>query len=219
MLNKNFSTSLFIAAIAVLIGISSLNAQEMGKVEMMKKHKDMQQTMKSVDVKTADLNSDGKVFACTMGCEVKDEAGRCGACEMKLKEMSLDDASKLIASKGFKVVDESVTKPDCGADCTKPCRDGKKGAAMMKVKMDKKECAADCTKPCCTKKGEAASDAKAWNKVCPMSGAPIDLSVPTVSYNGKEYGFCNSSCISHFKSDPEKYSKNLSKDGGKHLGT
>lgn len=177
MLNKKFSTSMLVAVIAMLIGISSLNAQDMSKKEMMKKHQDMKQLMKSVDVAGMDANKDGKLFACTMGCEVKDVSGKCSGCEMDLKEMSLGDVSKLIDSKSF-------NKSDCGADCTKPCGVGKKGTAMMKVKKDKKDCGADCTKPCCA--SEKASNMK--------SNCSADCSKPCCSSEKTTTMKSNSEC-------------------------
>jgi YHS domain-containing protein len=59
---------------------------------------------------------------------------------------------------------------------------------------------------------------KAWNKVCPVRGGEIDPDVATVEYNGKVYGFCCGGCDSKFKKDPEKYLKNLSKDGKRFIG-
>ncbi|MFC2135199.1 heavy metal-binding domain-containing protein [Bacteroidota bacterium] len=206
MLNKIFSISLVVALLTLLIGVSSLNAQEMGKKEMMKKHDNMQHEMAAVDVMKADTNMDGKVYTCSMGCAVTDEAGRCPKCEMKMKEMSVEDAESMLKEKGFEVADHSKMKKACGPDCKKAC------CAKEEVS-EAKTCAPGCEKACCAKTGEAVSDAKAFNKVCPMSGGPVDASVQTVSYNGKNYGFCNSGCVAHFQADPEKWSKNLSEDG------
>lgn len=54
---------------------------------------------------------------------------------------------------------------------------------------------------------------KAWNTVCPVTGDDVDSSIQTVSHDGKEYGFCCKGCVSKFKKEPAKYSKNLNEDG------
>ncbi len=63
------------------------------------------------------------------------------------------------------------------------------------------------------------ADLQAWNAVCPVRGEDIDPEGTKVQYNGKVYAFCCSGCISKFKKDPEKYSKNLSDDGKLFVGT
>jgi len=57
-----------------------------------------------------------------------------------------------------------------------------------------------------------------WNKVCPVKGNPVEHDTPFVEYNGKTYGFCCPGCDVKFANNPEKYSKNLSKDGTKYIG-
>jgi YHS domain-containing protein len=52
-----------------------------------------------------------------------------------------------------------------------------------------------------------------WNKVCPVAGHEVDPEVKTVSYEGKDYGFCCEGCDTKFQKEPAKYVKNLSKDG------
>lgn len=63
---------------------------------------------------------------------------------------------------------------------------------------------------------KTAAKVKPWNEVCPVLGNKVNASVKTVEYNGKAYGFCCSGCDDKFAKDPEKYSKNLSKDGKKY---
>ncbi|GAB6283381.1 MAG: hypothetical protein STSR0008_21460 [Ignavibacterium sp.] len=63
------------------------------------------------------------------------------------------------------------------------------------------------------KENEVSSEMKAWNTVCPVTGEEVDPSVETVEYNGKDYGFCCSRCVSKFNKDPKKYSASLSEDG------
>lgn len=58
-----------------------------------------------------------------------------------------------------------------------------------------------------------------WNKVCPIRGEEVDDTVETVTYEGKEYGFCCSGCDTKFEEDPVKYSANLSEDGTKFVAT
>ncbi len=53
----------------------------------------------------------------------------------------------------------------------------------------------------------------AWNKVCPIQGGDVDPEVETVSYDGKEYGFCCPGCDEKFNEDPAKYSAKLNEDG------
>lgn len=60
---------------------------------------------------------------------------------------------------------------------------------------------------------EVSSEMKSWNTVCPVTGEEVDPSVETVEYNGKNYGFCCSRCVSKFNKEPQKYSANLSEDG------
>lgn len=51
-----------------------------------------------------------------------------------------------------------------------------------------------------------AAAMSASNTVCPMSGEDVDPSVKTVSFQGKEIGFCCNSCRAKFvaMSDAEK---------------
>lgn len=59
---------------------------------------------------------------------------------------------------------------------------------------------------------------KPFNLVCPVQGEEIDPDAPKVLYKGKVYGFCCKGCDEKFMKDPEKYIRNLSKDGKKFLG-
>lgn len=59
---------------------------------------------------------------------------------------------------------------------------------------------------------------KIWNKYCPVRGGEIDPETPTVEYEGKTIGFCCPGCDKKFSKDPEKYLKNLSKDGQEYIG-
>lgn len=52
-----------------------------------------------------------------------------------------------------------------------------------------------------------------FNEVCPVLGNPVSEEVKPVEYKGKLYGFCCAGCDTKFASDPEKYLKNLSRDG------
>ena len=54
---------------------------------------------------------------------------------------------------------------------------------------------------------------KAFNTVCPVSGMDVKASVRTVSFNGKDYGFCCAGCVEKFSADPEKFGKQLNEDG------
>jgi YHS domain-containing protein len=61
-------------------------------------------------------------------------------------------------------------------------------------------------------------ESKAWNKVCPACGMPIDAKLSTVEYNDKEWGFCSNEHAAQFKQDPEALSANVSEDGAKFVG-
>ncbi|MDT3697497.1 MAG: YHS domain-containing protein [Ignavibacterium sp.] len=63
------------------------------------------------------------------------------------------------------------------------------------------------------------SDPKIWNKVCPVTGEELDSDARTVEYNGKTIGLCCKKCVSKFEKDPEKYMKNLNKDGSEFIGS
>jgi|GEM_PF-1596783 YHS domain-containing protein len=69
-----------------------------------------------------------------------------------------------------------------------------------------------------TDKAKNGTQAKAWNAVCPVGKDKVDPKATTVNYKGKVYGFCCNSCVSKFVRAPEKYAKNLSKDGKTFIG-
>ena len=57
---------------------------------------------------------------------------------------------------------------------------------------------------------------KSFNKYCPVTGGIITANAmkgETAELNGKTYAFCCAGCITSFKSNPEKYTVNLSEDG------
>ena len=57
-----------------------------------------------INLKEIDKNKDGKVFQDVMDWNViSDSAGRCPLCNMKLKEMTLDQAKKNLQKHNFKV--------------------------------------------------------------------------------------------------------------------
>lgn len=57
-----------------------------------------------------------------------------------------------------------------------------------------------------------------WNTVCPVSGEPVNADAPTVTYDGKVYGFCCDKCDKKFQEKPADYAKNLSEDGSEYVG-
>lgn len=59
---------------------------------------------------------------------------------------------------------------------------------------------------------------KIWNTICPVMGNPVDPKSPTVEYKGRIIGFCCGGCDDKFKAEPEKYLKNLNKEGNKFIG-
>jgi len=57
-----------------------------------------------IDLQEIDKNKDGKVYQDTMDWNViSDEPGKCPLCDMKLKEVSLDQAKENLVEHGFKV--------------------------------------------------------------------------------------------------------------------
>ena len=60
------------------------------------------------------------------------------------------------------------------------------------------------------KEGEAKA-VEAGNKICPVSGHPVDDGkmgeAIKYEYNGKIYNLCCKMCVKDFQKDPEKYSK------------
>lgn len=57
-----------------------------------------------INLKEIDKNNDGKVFQDMMDWNViSDTAGRCPLCNMKLKEVTIDDAKKNLEKNNFKV--------------------------------------------------------------------------------------------------------------------
>lgn len=59
---------------------------------------------------------------------------------------------------------------------------------------------------------------KAWNKVDPLDGKPVDAKVATIEFNEKVWGFSSNENAAKFRQDPKMYSKNLSEDGTKFIG-
>ncbi len=57
-----------------------------------------------------------------------------------------------------------------------------------------------------------------FNTVCPVLGEEISSERTNVLYKGKIYGFCCKGCDKKFIADPERYLKNLSKDGKTFIG-
>ena len=52
---------------------------------------------------------------------------------------------------------------------------------------------------------KAATIVDAGNKICPVTGEPVD-GVSSYVYNGKKYNFCCGMCPAVFAKDPVKYS-------------
>lgn len=79
----------------------------------------------------------------------------------------------------------------------------------------KDDCKKNCDKDSCKVK---TTEAKIFNKYCPVRGEEVDPETPTVDYKGKKIGFCCPGCDKKFKIDPEKYMGNLSEDGQEFIG-
>ena len=65
----------------------------------------------------------------------------------------------------------------------------------------------DCEDPAtCEKCSGQAATMGAANTVCPVSGEPVDAAIQTVSFQGKEIGFCCNGCVGKFNkmTDAEK---------------
>jgi YHS domain-containing protein len=67
-------------------------------------------------------------------------------------------------------------------------------------------------------KNEKTKKAGIFNTVCPVLGNKVSENVKPVEYNGKLIGFCCPGCDKKFVENPEKYMKNLSKDGKIFIG-
>ena len=85
--------------------------------------------------------------------------------------------------------------------------------AQEKPKANKSETRKECAGKCCGSEKAKTSEAKIWNKYCPIKGGEVDTETATVEYEGKTIGFCCAGCDDKFSKNPEKYLKNLSQDG------
>ncbi len=85
--------------------------------------------------------------------------------------------------------------------------------AQDKPKTSKKETKKECAGKCCGAEEVKTTEAKIWNKYCPIKGGEVDTETATVEYEGKTIGFCCPGCDDKFSKNPEKYLKNLSEDG------
>jgi YHS domain-containing protein len=54
-----------------------------------------------------------------------------------------------------------------------------------------------------------APAAVASNKFCPISGQPVDPSVPTSMYQGRVIGFCCAGCKAEFDANPAAYAAKI----------
>jgi len=66
-------------------------------------------------------------------------------------------------------------------------------------------------------KKDIHTQSKAWNSVCPLDGEKVNPKGKTSEFKGKKIGFCCDDCKIAFDKTPEKYLKNISKDGKKFL--
>lgn len=71
-----------------------------------------------------------------------------------------------------------------------------------------KACDGDCSDAGCEvcQAEQAATLSSASNESCPLAGGPVSANVETVSFQGKEIGFCCAGCATKFAamSDSEK---------------
>jgi hypothetical protein len=118
---------------------------------------------------------------------------------------------------------KSIDKMKDCKDKMKNCADSIKNCTMkkkcekMKDGKDKMKCSLDSMKNCPMKKDMkmGSVDVKPFNKICPVSGDPVDPSAGTVEVGGKTVGVCCASCLKKIKNNPEKYMKKLNEDGSK----
>jgi len=61
------------------------------------------------------------------------------------------------------------------------------------------------------------SKSKVWNEVCPLDGGKVNPNGKLSEYKGKKIAFCCDECKTDFDKSPEKYMKNISRDGKKYL--
>ncbi len=189
---------IYLFVITVLLFTFSLNAQEKNhdhKDQKMEKHSIVREG--EIDLMAIDKNKDGKVFQDPMDWNViSDEAGRCPLCEMKLKEVTLEEAKANLLKHGHKV---KVHHMEMKGEMKK--MDDKKHD--MK-KMDHKEH---------KKKEKKTASADIWNTHCPVMGGEVDPTVQTVKYKSKTIAFCCPGCEDKLKADPEKYLSSLDENG------
>lgn len=72
-----------------------------------------------------------------------------------------------------------------------------------------KDCSGSCSDEACDAcqaEGAAATLSSASNDTCPFSGGPVSANATTVSFEGKDIGFCCNGCSSKFEkmSDEER---------------
>jgi len=200
----------------------------------------------AIDVAAIDKNNDGKIYQCPMDFDVlSDKPGKDPKCGMDLEEVTLDQAKENLVKNGFKVKEESIVREGT-IDLNKidENKDGKVYEDMMDYNvvadnpgtcplcgMKLKEVTIEEAKTNLVKNGfkvsenfdiENHSNVKelTWNKYCPVSGAKVNPNATSVLYDGKNIGFCcpHAEHNKTFLKDPEKYLKNLSKDGQEFIG-
>lgn len=64
---------------------------------------------------------------------------------------------------------------------------------------------------------EIQKEMKVWNSVCPLDGEKVNTKGKLSEYKGKKIAFCCDECKIDFDKSPEKYMKNISRDGKKYL--
>jgi len=114
---------------------------------------------------------------------------------------------------------KTVDKESCGDKASKKeCGTDKKSKAKSCCSEGETKAHSKKSDDHCKTDGHSKADAgsesyKSFNTVCPVSGMDVKANVKTVSFEGKDYGFCCAGCNEKFSATPEKYSKQLNEDG------
>ncbi|MBX3045212.1 MAG: hypothetical protein KIT33_10355 [Candidatus Kapabacteria bacterium] len=98
------SAIIFAIAISLFVGCNEQDNSEHPKDMKIQQEAESIIREGEIDLNTIDINKDGKVFQDPMHWNViSDKAGDCPLCNMKLEEVSLNEAKMNLTENGFKV--------------------------------------------------------------------------------------------------------------------
>jgi uncharacterized protein with PIN domain len=118
---KTANKIITITFLVMIFGTNSTFAQEHNHSH---KQNDKEH-QKMVDAKKYDKNDDGSVYQCSMNPDqISDEPGECSKCEMKLSQVSVDDANKNLKKMSMKSHDKMMKDGKHKMDHDKMMKDG-----------------------------------------------------------------------------------------------